>query len=105
MKEIIVYIQVVDASSSPAQGESLPLIKIISDNESPSRSRTIGIESLTRAIIAAVENLESGISEGVFLKVRLWTAVELGSPGSNRRRRKVRLGDGEIGRRGEVDED
>ena len=87
MKEIIVYIQVVDASSSPEQRENLPLIQIISDNESPSRSRTIGIEVLTRAIIAAVENLEEGISEDVFLKVRLWSAVELGSPGSNQRRR------------------
>ena len=88
MKEIIVYIQVVDASSSPEPRENLPLIEIISDNESPSRNRTIGIESLTSAIIAAVENLESGISEDVFLKVRLWSAVELGSPNSNQRRRR-----------------
>ena len=88
MKEIIVYIQVADVSSSPEPRENLPLIEIISDNESPSRNRTIGIEVLTRAIIATVENLESGISEDVFLKVKLWSAVELGSPGSNRRRRR-----------------
>ena len=86
MKEIIVYIQVADVSNSPEATDTLPEIQIIIDNESPSRNRTIGIEVLTSAIITAVENLESGISEDVFLKVRLWTALELGSPGSSQRR-------------------
>ncbi len=89
MKEIIVFIQVADASNLPQATDSLPEIQIIEDNESPSRNRTIGIEVLTRAIIAAAENLEEGINEGVFLKVRLWSAIELGSPGINQRRRRT----------------
>ncbi|MGK7951699.1 MAG: hypothetical protein AB4368_23655 [Xenococcaceae cyanobacterium] len=89
MKEIIVYIQVADESNSPEATDTLPEIQIIIDNEHPSRNRTIGIESLISAIIAAVENLESGISEDVFLKVRLGRAVELNSPGSSQRRRRT----------------
>ncbi len=87
MKEIIVYIQVVNARNFPEPRDTLPQIQIIIDSESPSRNRTIGIEVLTSAIIAAVENLESEINEGVFLKVKLGRAVELGSPGSSQRRR------------------
>ena len=41
MKEIIVYIQVADASNLPQATDSLPEIQIIEDNESPSRNRTI----------------------------------------------------------------
>ena len=88
MKEIVVYIQVANASNLPAATESLPQIQIIED-EYESRNRTIGIELLTSAIITAAENLESGISEEIFLKVRLGRAVELNSPGSHQRKRRT----------------
>ena len=89
MKEILVYIQVADATNSPEDRDTLPEIQIIIDNEHPSRSRTIGIEVLTRAIISAAENLSEGRSADVFLKVRLGRAVELNSPGSNQRKRRT----------------
>ena len=101
MKEIVVYIQVANASNLPEATESLPQIQII-QAEYESRNRTIGREFLTRAIITAAENLEEGINEGVFLKAKLWTAWEKNSPGSEQRRiRTTGQGDKETGRGGE----